>query len=118
MLVNIYLLAVTREQEAETVQGLRGLWLQDDSGKLSPEPIEIASSCVIRCEEEIWFGLTALFFTSQRAACVSGRVQNVTKRPPSAPTWMASRSVSASLATFSSTRWITLAEVATGPQQL
>lgn len=46
----------------------------------------------------------------ERAACVSGRLQNVTKKRPSALTWTAWLCASASQATFSSTRWITPAE--------
>lgn len=55
-----------------------------------------------------------LVFTLQRAACVSGRVRSATERPLSVPTWMALRCASASPATFSSTRWITPAEVVMG----
>lgn len=55
-----------------------------------------------------------LVFPFQRAACASGRLQNVTRRPPSAPIWTGSRCASASLVTSSSTRWTTPAEVAAG----
>lgn len=55
--------------------------------------------------------LHCLVFPFQRAAYVSGRLQNVTKRPPSALIWTVLLCASASQATFSSTRWITPAEV-------
>lgn len=58
--------------------------------------------------------LHCLVFPFQRAACASGRLQSVTRRPPSAPIWTGSHCASASLVTSSSTRWTTPVEVAAG----